>query len=82
MGDGRATARVRARRDEGGLLVDLLARGWGDERIARELALSKRTVQRRVQFLMEDRGCCSRFALGYVLGAEVASARRGAGGGD
>ncbi|MFB7338673.1 hypothetical protein ACFCZ6_01270 [Streptomyces hydrogenans] len=51
--------------------MDLLARGWSDERIAKELTVGKRTVQRRVRKLMESRECNSRFALGFTLGREA-----------
>ncbi|WP_162929419.1 helix-turn-helix domain-containing protein [Streptomyces sp. YIM 130001] len=80
MGDRRGDPPPASRHDDAVALVELLARGWCDERIARALALSKRTVQRRVQYLMADHGCTSRFALGYALGAEVEAARRDAGG--
>ncbi|MFV2118635.1 hypothetical protein ACE14D_09355 [Streptomyces sp. Act-28] len=53
------------------LIVELLVRGWNDDRISRELALSKRTVQRRVQDLMLEHGCSSRFALGFTLGLRL-----------
>ncbi|MFF0745085.1 hypothetical protein ACFYVL_32265 [Streptomyces sp. NPDC004111] len=49
-------------------IVELLARGWGDEKISRELALSVRTVQRRIGQLMDEYRCASRFALGFKLG--------------
>ncbi|WP_175407769.1 helix-turn-helix domain-containing protein [Streptomyces sp. TRM64462] len=52
-------------------IVELLVRGWSDDRISRELALSKRTVQRRVQDLMQEHGCSSRFALGFTLGLRL-----------
>ncbi|WP_149182487.1 helix-turn-helix domain-containing protein [Streptomyces sp. TRM49041] len=52
-------------------IVELLVRGWSDDRISRELALSKRTVQRRVQDLMLEHGCSSRFALGFTLGLRL-----------
>ncbi|MFC7218055.1 hypothetical protein ACFQLX_07720 [Streptomyces polyrhachis] len=49
-------------------IVVLLARGRTDDQISRELALSKRTVQRRIAQLMELYGVTSRFALGFALG--------------
>ncbi|MFG2641079.1 hypothetical protein ACGFYP_08955 [Streptomyces sp. NPDC048370] len=59
-------------------IVALLVRGWSDERISRTLALSKRTVQRRVRQLMQEYGCTSRFALGFALGLQAVP-RRAAG---
>ncbi|WP_240137050.1 helix-turn-helix domain-containing protein [Streptomyces sp. MUM 178J] len=52
-------------------IVELLVRGWSDDRISRELALSKRTVQRRVRRLMQEHGCSSRFSLGFTLGLRL-----------
>lgn len=49
-------------------IIELLVRGWSDERISRTLALSERTVQRRVRRLMQEYDCTSRFALGFALG--------------
>ncbi|MFI0978090.1 hypothetical protein ACH4SP_13970 [Streptomyces sp. NPDC021093] len=52
-------------------IVELLARGWGDEQISRELALSVRTVQRRIGPLMNEHRCASRFALGFKIGKHI-----------
>ncbi|WP_327354607.1 helix-turn-helix domain-containing protein [Streptomyces sp. NBC_01304] len=57
--------------EHGRPIVKLLAAGWNDERVSRELSLSKRTVQRRIQRFMAEHGCSSRFALGYVLGMQA-----------
>ncbi|MER6999837.1 hypothetical protein [Streptomyces sp. NPDC000410] len=61
-------------------IVELLAKGWSDERISRELVLSTRTVQRRVRDLMAAAGCGSRFALGFAMGAHWARSRANGGG--
>jgi hypothetical protein len=53
------------------LLLDLLAAGKRDEQIARELALSLRTVRRRVAAIMQELGADSRFQAG------VEAVRRG-----
>jgi DNA-binding NarL/FixJ family response regulator len=49
-------------------IIELLLDGFGDEQVARRLQVSPRTVQRRVEMLMERMNCTSRFALGYRLG--------------
>ncbi|MGO1539652.1 MAG: helix-turn-helix transcriptional regulator [Leucobacter sp.] len=56
-------------------VVGLLARGWTDERIANELGLSERTVNRRVAELMHSTGTHSRFALGMHIGRSGIAAR-------
>lgn len=56
---------------ERGVLLDLLSDGAKDEQISRELALSLRTVRRRVAELLEDLGAGSRFQAG------VEAVRRG-----
>ncbi len=50
--------------DEDEQLLDLLARGFKDEAIARYLGWSLRTVRRRVARLMEELGARTRFQLG------------------
>ncbi|MFJ8668007.1 hypothetical protein [Streptomyces sp. NPDC093600] len=60
-------------------IIELLVRGWSDERISRTLVLSQRTVQRRVRQLMEEYGCTSRFALGFALGLRAVPRRPGRG---
>ena len=52
-------------------LLDLLARGVKDERIARTLGVSLRTVRRRIAELMTELGVTSRFQAGVEV------ARRG-----
>ena len=49
-------------------MLDLLALGFKDEAIARQLGLGLRTVRRRVADLMEDHGVDTRFQLGLALG--------------
>ncbi|MFG2116749.1 hypothetical protein ACGFRB_29620 [Streptomyces sp. NPDC048718] len=61
-------------------IVALLVQGWSDDRISRALALSERTVQRRVRMLMEEYGCTSRFALGFALGRRAVPGTQGHGG--
>ncbi|MEU7021336.1 helix-turn-helix domain-containing protein [Streptomyces sp. NPDC046203] len=58
-------------------IVALLVQGWSDDRISRALALSERTVQRRVRMLMEEYGCTSRFALGFALGRRAVPGAQG-----
>jgi DNA-binding NarL/FixJ family response regulator len=48
-------------------VVGLLARGYTDERIARDLGLSKRTVSYTISGLMGRLGARNRFQLGWVL---------------
>lgn len=50
--------------DDDDQLLDLLARGFKDEAIARYLGWSLRTVRRRVARLMEELGARTRFQLG------------------
>ncbi|MEO3937062.1 helix-turn-helix domain-containing protein [Dermatophilaceae bacterium Soc4.6] len=50
--------------DEDEQLLDLLARGFKDEAIARYLGWSLRTVRRRVARLMDELGARTRFQLG------------------
>lgn len=45
-------------------ILQLLAQDWTDERIARALGVSTRTVSRRISRMMEAAGVQSRFALG------------------
>ncbi|MBM7786409.1 helix-turn-helix transcriptional regulator [Tenggerimyces flavus] len=53
-------------------LVSLLASGHTDELIARRLGLSRSTVQRRVNDLMDRFGARTRFQLGLQLGRRLA----------
>lgn len=66
-GEGEATLFAELPNDTR-RVVALLSEGLGDEQIARELEVSARTVQRRVERLMQLLGCESRFALGYRIG--------------
>lgn len=50
--------------EEDGPLLDLLARGFKDEAIARYLGWSLRTVRRRVARLMDELGADTRFQMG------------------
>lgn len=58
-------------------LVSLLASGQTDELIARRLGLSRSTVQRRVNDLMDRFGARTRFQLGLQLGRRLALEPRG-----
>lgn len=49
-------------------IVALLLQGYGDTSIAHQLAVSPRTVQRRVRVLMDRAGAGSRVQLGFWLG--------------
>lgn len=49
-------------------LLELLALGFKDEAIARQLGVSLRTVRRRVAALMDEHGADTRFQLGLALG--------------
>ncbi|MCE0485908.1 hypothetical protein [Ornithinimicrobium sediminis] len=49
-------------------MLELLALGFKDEAIARQLGLGLRTVRRRVADLMDDYGVDTRFQLGLALG--------------
>ncbi|WP_427384035.1 LuxR C-terminal-related transcriptional regulator [Janibacter sp. G56] len=53
------------------LILSLLARGASDTTITRQLDVSQRTVERRIQHIMTTLGCQSRFQTG------VEAARRG-----
>jgi DNA-binding CsgD family transcriptional regulator len=55
-------------------LVSLLAAGQTDELIARRLGLSRSTVQRRVNELMDRFGARTRFQLGLQLGRRLTDA--------
>jgi DNA-binding CsgD family transcriptional regulator/DNA-binding MarR family transcriptional regulator len=63
--------RHESREDERARLLDLLARGVKDERIARTLGVSLRTVRRRIADVMAELGVTSRFQAG------VEASRRG-----
>ncbi|XPP27726.1 MAG: helix-turn-helix domain-containing protein [Leucobacter sp.] len=56
-----------AAEDDGDRILELLARGWTDERIAGDLGVSTRTVNRRVAELMRSVGAQSRFSLGMRI---------------
>lgn len=49
-------------------LLELLALGFKDEAIARQLGVGLRTVRRRVAALMDEHGVDTRFQLGLALG--------------
>ena len=49
-------------------LLELLALGFKDEAIARQLGVGLRTVRRRVSALMGEHGVDTRFQLGLALG--------------
>ncbi|MFJ8920820.1 Response regulator containing a CheY-like receiver domain and an HTH DNA-binding domain [Streptomyces sp. LamerLS-316] len=55
-------------------IIQLLISGLSDERIAYEMSLSTRTVQRRIHRLMEEHDCVSRFSLGFHIGRRHATA--------
>ncbi|MEU9361302.1 LuxR C-terminal-related transcriptional regulator [Streptomyces sp. NPDC048301] len=55
-------------------IIQLLISGMSDERIASEMSLSTRTVQRRVHRLMEQHDCVSRFSLGFHIGRSLVTA--------
>jgi len=57
------------RADDAQHILEMLARGWTDERISTELGVSARTVSRRVSELMRSTGSASRFALGMRFGS-------------
>ena len=48
-------------------LLELLALGFKDEALARQLGLSLRTVRRRIAALMEEHGVDTRFQLGMAI---------------
>ena len=54
-----------------GRLVALLAAGFTDDAIARQLGVSPRTVQRRVSELMADLGARNRFQAGIQLASRT-----------
>jgi DNA-binding CsgD family transcriptional regulator len=49
-------------------LLELLALGFKDEAIARQLGLSLRTVRRRIAAVMEEHGVETRYQLGLAVG--------------
>lgn len=51
-----------------GRIVALLLQGYGDQSISGQLAVSPRTVQRRIRSLMDQAGVSTRVQLGYWLG--------------
>lgn len=64
----RSATPFRASRGEYEAMLDLLAKGFTDTRIARALNLSTRTVSRRVSEIMTEYGAGSRFELGMLHG--------------
>lgn len=53
-------------------IISLLLQGFGDTSISHQLAVSPRTVQRRVRSLMDRSGASSRIQLGYWLAQQGA----------
>jgi hypothetical protein len=66
----RSAAPLRAYRGEHTETLELLARGFTDERTARALNVSARTVSRRVSGIMAEYGARSRFELGLRYGRD------------
>jgi DNA-binding CsgD family transcriptional regulator len=66
LGDA-AEAAAASEADAEAEVVRLLLAGFQDERIARELGLSVRTVRRRIRGLMDRHGVASRTQLGAAL---------------
>lgn len=60
LGRGASDGEVR--------MLELLALGFKDEAIARQLGLSLRTVRRRIAALMEEHGAETRYQLGLAVG--------------
>ncbi|AXH97093.1 hypothetical protein DV701_14075 [Ornithinimicrobium avium] len=59
-------------------LLELLALGFKDEAVARQLGVGLRTVRRRVAALMDEHGADTRFQLGLALGRRgLLDSRRG-----
>jgi predicted transcriptional regulator len=57
-------------------LIPLLAAGLTDEAAARQLSISRRTLQRRIQALMETLDARSRFQAGYQVGLNLNPPRK------
>lgn len=57
-------------------LIPLLAAGLTDEAAARQLGISRRTLQRRIQALMETLDARSRFQAGYQIGLNLNPPRK------
>jgi hypothetical protein len=57
-------------------LIPLLAAGLTDEAAARQLGISRRTLQRRIQALMETLDARSRFQAGYQVGLNLNPPRK------
>ena len=64
----RAEPALGAATPEEGRLLELLALGFKDEAIARQLGLSLRTVRRRIATLMVEHGADTRYQLGLAVG--------------
>lgn len=60
-------SRPAGERDSTDHMLSLLAAGFGDAAIARQLGVSERTVGRRVHALMEELGAASRFQAGVEI---------------
>jgi AraC-like DNA-binding protein len=58
-----------------GDLIALLAAGLTDEAIARQLGISHRTLQRRIQALIDTLASRSRFQAGYQAGYQAGQTR-------
>lgn len=56
-------------------LVSMLSAGYTDDGIARQLGVSRRTVQRRISALMREWGVQNRFQAGLVLSAHIGHER-------
>jgi sugar-specific transcriptional regulator TrmB len=52
-------------------LIPLLAAGLKDEAVARQLGFSKRTLDRRVQSLMQELGAWTRFQAGWLAALQL-----------
>jgi hypothetical protein len=57
-------------------LVALLAAGLGDQAVARHLGIGLRTVQRRIQELMQSLHVATRFQAGVAVGRALATKTR------
>jgi hypothetical protein len=57
-------------------LVALLAAGLGDQAVARHLGVGLRTVQRRIQELMQSLNVATRFQAGVAVGRALATRAR------
>ncbi|MBO0835981.1 MAG: hypothetical protein J2P28_10735 [Actinobacteria bacterium] len=57
-------------------LIPVLAAGLTDEAAARQLGISRRTLQRRIRALMQTLDARSRFQAGYQVGLKLGSVRK------